>query len=886
MALIERLSEEEIALLEVIEDPVLCGEFLRNTADGSTIKDEWPPQKFAYRWYQRDILTDKSENIVWRAGRAVGKCQPETSRIYTTFGYQTIYDLINSPNKVFGVYAFNEETGEFEERRAKLEYDSTQQVHRFHFKSGFTLDVTSEHPIYTQRGWVEAQNIDITHDMFAVVNKLPWNYGQNIFNWFELRLMGYYASGLQTFSPESQIALRFEQQVVEFEAIAKHFGSQVECVDRRFYTLKRKRHELFGRSLPRIIFHEALNNPKIHRYPLHEVPDMVMRERLENTKIFLEAYFSNNSLFEKSKIIIRTYYPETTADIRELLLRFGISVDTINYVDEVPDILKEHDARDHVGSGKKYPRKNRYVLEINDMGMMTKFYNTFTIPGIAVKNLPKVLEAPDEPYHFEHATAREIMADRRTYALFVYGLHNYISSDVITHNSLTLEDMIVWETLNQDFVFPATKEQLLMTANVNQLTPILDRITQRFGNGELLKNYLPSINRSKGTIDFPTGSKIYRINARIAGSNGESNVVGQHVNKLKVDECQLFPWAAYSQVLPAINRWEPDHRMLFTGVPTGASVGNVLWYLDQKATGFKKYRIPAHENPYFSYEDNIEALRQYGGEDSDEYKQLILGQHGSPTFTVIPRDKMLLEPYDMYSYRYNQTDKQEFRGFKEKLKLPEIDTEAYAQAVVFAIDTGYADPTVIQVFGFGKDSRWRLLTRYRLTRIPFPEQADIIDYLSEYWTPIGIGIDVGAGGQGIALMQDMLSERFDKSRRYPERIHPVRFNDVVEAGEDQEGNPLKYILKTWAGQQLAKLVGEHELCFSELDQEGISQLERVAFTRRADGTMKFFVQSERGQGEADDDHIFASFVVFVAILQRLQMVKPKKRKLFTGRWVK
>jgi hypothetical protein len=76
MALHRRLEEDELALLEVWEDPIWFAEFLRSTADGSLQREEWPKRPFKYRWYQRDLITDKSPYISLAAGRAVGKCHP------------------------------------------------------------------------------------------------------------------------------------------------------------------------------------------------------------------------------------------------------------------------------------------------------------------------------------------------------------------------------------------------------------------------------------------------------------------------------------------------------------------------------------------------------------------------------------------------------------------------------------------------------------------------------------------------------------------------------------------------------------------------------------------------------------------------------------------
>jgi hypothetical protein len=68
------LDEADLALLEILEDPVLCGTFLRQTANGAVNRELWPKGKpFEYRPYQAMILSDESPYISIAAGRAVGK---------------------------------------------------------------------------------------------------------------------------------------------------------------------------------------------------------------------------------------------------------------------------------------------------------------------------------------------------------------------------------------------------------------------------------------------------------------------------------------------------------------------------------------------------------------------------------------------------------------------------------------------------------------------------------------------------------------------------------------------------------------------------------------------------------------------------------------------
>src|SRR5688572_24226789 len=136
MPLVRRLEEDEWDVLSIITDPILLGEFLRNTADGSQIREEWPKVPFKYRWYQKDLLTDKSEYISLVAGRAVGKCNSMHSRIYVhPYGYLPINEILKfrAPILEHGpltIACINPETKQLEQRRFKITKNGRFDVFR------------------------------------------------------------------------------------------------------------------------------------------------------------------------------------------------------------------------------------------------------------------------------------------------------------------------------------------------------------------------------------------------------------------------------------------------------------------------------------------------------------------------------------------------------------------------------------------------------------------------------------------------------------------------------------------------------------------------------------------------------------------------------------
>lgn len=84
--------------------------------------------------------------------------------------------------------------------------------------------------------------------------------------------------------------------------------------------------------------------------------------------------------------------------------------------------------------------------------------------------------------------------------------------------------------------------------------------------------------------------------------------------------------------------------------------------------------------------------------------------------------------------------------------------------------------------------------------------------------------------------------------------------------------------KAYAANQLAQLIQEGRLIFSELDHEGMGELERVAKQKSTSGRDRYFVLSDRGAGADDEDHIFAAYIVWTLAIKSA-VANPNLKKL-------
>lgn len=853
----QKLDAEELALLEIIEDPIWFGEFMRRTSDGEINDNVWPKgEPWKYRDYQRQFLSDTSEFILYTGGRAIGKCQPSGAKIYTTKGYKTIGELGREP--YFIAYALDPKSMEIIQRRAVIVKDKLSPAYTIRTVSGHEFVSTEIHPILTPDGYKLMADLNVG-DYVAVATRLPYESTNNALQWHELRILGYiFLDG--SYRVKRKITPRYKKIGAELETIADRLLVSWNKDFEGRYILRQKDGP-YKHPINSLLYQMGMYHA-FRQYGARRIPNMIKEDRLSNIQIFLEAVFAQFATLSQREISLTLQYFVLAQDFQELLLRFGIE----SRIEEI-------------GS--------EWCLSLLDYRAVYRFWKTFIIPGISVGQIemPPFTEDATEYMRYEKIQNKWLSHEiTDTYAVHVYEHNNYIGNNFYVHNSVVLEDKLVHAVVNSHDEFPITAEMVFVTANQAQMSMPQSRFISRFTSSPFLKDFLKGkINKSIGIMEFPrkAGGSL-KFWMRIAGSNGEQNMVGLHIPRIIGDEAQLFPLPAYTQLMPAYNQWEPKRQQIWGGVPNGLR-NSVLYLLDMQTPKYKKYRIPAPNNIMgYSYENYMDDLRRYGGETDDRFQQLVLGKHGAAAYQVIPRESITIETFPFYNQRYNSVHVNKGQHFHHILERQALPNDL--ERIMFAIDPGFADPTIIQVIGRDSKKVWRTYCRYRLTRIDFNEQQNIIHWLDDFYRPDQIVIDIGAGGQGSSIMHNMMYGDPYKNRGYDKRFMGVQFGEKLLSGYDDEGEELFQEAKSFAATELARIIQEGKLRFSELDNEGLSQMERVAKKKSMNGRDTFFVISEKGvsgrggAGADEDDHIFASYICY-ALGAKEDVINPHAKKL-------
>jgi hypothetical protein len=390
--------------------------------------------------------------------------------------------------------------------------------------------------------------------------------------------------------------------------------------------------------------------------------------------------------------------------------------------------------------------------------------------------------------------------------------------------------------------------------NKAQLEPVFLRLTKFFRRHQLLKYFIDknSINFSQHEIKLLNGAM---IRCRIIGSTADSNIIGLHVPCIYVDEGQVFNYAAWNSLMQCLTTWDEGFKLWVSGVPNGLREKNVLYEVDQIDKKFSKHNVSRLQSPRYTKDQQATDLKQYGGADGDDYVHLVLGQHGSPAFSVFDRKLMKIDSYPVAVSILNNISLEASGGrFYELLSAPEPPPH---DLIIAGCDMGFsAEPTIITIL-YQKNNIWREHARFELRRIKYPTQARILDWLDKIYRFNMIAMDAGSSGLAVSqFIQENQPEVF-------KRLVMVDFQGIVITGYNDDGSEVKDRIRKFTISQLQKwLQNDQILVLSLQDDDVISELERVGFTRDMLGVPKYFVYSPQG-GQKGEDHILASLLTWV-----------------------
>jgi hypothetical protein len=420
--------------------------------------------------------------------------------------------------------------------------------------------------------------------------------------------------------------------------------------------------------------------------------------------------------------------------------------------------------------------------------------------------------------------------------------------------TVSISGMIIWALVNN--IFPNDYITYMVPSKVH-LEPVFTNLVRMFRNNLFLKNFIRQgggINSGDFTIMLLNGSKLL---CRIAGQSGTgNNVIGLHTPFVLVDEAGYYPWGTWQEMQPIVNSWTKGFRVVVSGVPTGLRERNVLYFVDQENSSYTKHRVTSYDNPRFSEDDEVRAIEQYGGKDTDDFLHFVLGKHGHPVFSLFDRGNFEISNYGTTKAILNGIElKDNLSDYYSRLMfIPPIPER---EQCIFGIDLGYTEPTAIIIMTVDEETRLRFHTRIRLDKVSYHLQEKIIDWLDTRFSPAYIGMD--KGNTGMTMTQNLQEMPLYNSKNYKKRLVPVDFSSWMSLGTDADGTELKQKVKPLATTVLQDMCNQHRIVFTTTDLEMISELERMTYTKTPTGEITYRTMTTKG-GKRGEDHFTSALL--------------------------
>ena len=833
----EKLDRGELDLIEILRHPIFFGEFIRELEPDRTEENQWE-----YTDYQREILCDFSPYVNLTCARAIGKTLTLEDKIQwlsvNKFGEESVLALF--PNRVHLQPVFLKLSRRYRFHPFLKWWANNNSINSSNFtlnlNNGFFLDCriagqsNTEAPVagmHVRHAFVDecipATERVICNGIERRVCEL--RIGDNIESWDGNKVV--------TDRIKSITKIKRNQRVLDIRFLN---GKLEVGENHRIYT---DRGYIQAKDLTledNIYFYDQ------NKYPLPQESNIFNQNSFDKLtltydekQVLLGSLLGNASLsFTKFRaayhngrsLEYRSYIDWLINSLNRLLLtgskilRNGLD-GSYNYVFNTVGHSEILDIGNLLYKNNKKHVTLEYLELMTELGLSTWFKESGTKDGSLITTQYSQEENKIiSKYLKEH-----------------WGINNKVIND--KKNNLfyiKIKDIKEFKAI----VWP-------YTIFIEPIEDVIVDIVQEYPNEMLEKFSISSIEE----INRPDLSYLYSIEVEINHNF--------FVNGILTKNSAFIPFGTFQGLGPCLNSWIPGYQLFVAGTPDGRREKSVNFYCDQIDSSYSRHRVTAYDNPRFTKDEEENAIARYGGKDSEGFIHSILGQHGSPVYSMFDRNFMKLENYEVYTHKVKGKEFSDNSQFIYSYisSLPQLP--AYYDSIIFGIDLGYTEPSVCTVLYRLKD-KFYFHSRLTWSQVDYPVQERLIDMLDTKYKPVVIGIDAGAGGSGKSVIQHLTTDDQYLTKNYKHKVFPVEFGGKTSIGFDDNGEEIFIKTKQFGMQKLQSIVNNKDLIFSQQDDDMISELERTRYTRTEAGNIQYSVESFSGKENRGEDHNTAALV--------------------------
>ena len=325
-------TTEKKKLQGIMTDPVSWAQVFLRTFDNKTGK----VVPWRARWYQCEMLRDKSKKRVYRCGRRTGKCLPEWDEVidYKTGERVTVGELYKRGKA--NLVTLNEDYTLGPNFTNQIFDNGVKEVFRVTTKTGRQIDATGNHPLLTGLGWTD---IDYLKPGMKVALPSHLNYwGNERVSDNEAKLLAYMIGDGNCTNKTIRFSANNDYPKIKHEmnTICSYYNCQLKQYSYNAscdYNIVKLEKDIKNKSVKNNIKEILIENEVYGKGAKEKrIPNKIFRSNKRTAKIFLSRLYSTDGWVyykDSNKLRYEIGYGTSSKllakDVQHLLLKFGIN---------------------------------------------------------------------------------------------------------------------------------------------------------------------------------------------------------------------------------------------------------------------------------------------------------------------------------------------------------------------------------------------------------------------------------------------------------------------------------------------------------------------------------------------------------------------------------
>ena len=679
-------------LTEITNDPVKWAQVFLRTFDSKQKKIV----PWVARWYQVEMMQDKSYKKVYRCGRRIGKCLPGHVRIYDpkTGDRVKVEDLYKKGKA--HIVTMTEDYKLTQHFTNEILDNGIKEVFRVTTKTGRHIDATGNHPMFTAKGWVAIDDLEVGNKI-ALAGNLNF-FGNHYMNENEIKLLAYMIGDGNCSSKTIRFCTASETIKKEMERAVNYFDCEMvqypsnRDIDFNIVKKQNRNNKNYPNKIKQILEHHGVYKKTAHT---KVVPKEIFNLSKNDTATFLSRLYSTDGWAHtknnKQQIGYCSVSRELIADIQHLLLKFGInsyvntkkakykdeiktsyqllitnSNDVIKFYKEIGIFAKEEACKEAYEMALLNNKFSSYlpkeILQFVDEDRKAKGLSksdlcksnpnnrlrlNYDIQRSRLKEFAEILDNDDlkafadGEFIFDEIVSIESLGEMQTYDLSVPLTMNFVAEDFITHNTETMVVEMLYKVCNnQNF------RVLIAAPYENQVRNMFTRLNELIAESPLVKMQVVRSTKNPYIIEFANGSMIVGFTT----GDDASSIRGQRADWIYIDEIDFMSEYCFD-VVSAIAIERPDIGLTCSSTPLGKR-SHFYRMCTDKGMGYSEHFHPSTHNPNWNETMEAELRSQLTAEG---YIHEVLAEFGTQEKGVFDKDALDRSTM-VLNYAYNELD--------------------------------------------------------------------------------------------------------------------------------------------------------------------------------------------------------------------------------------